>query len=67
MEAFDEEKESSNQLKTKLTKAKENLSFHKHQVVEKDQHLTGITAEVNNYSEHLKELVEELEQVEHCF
>lgn len=62
-EAFDKEKDNVNQLKAKLTKTKEDLSFHRSQVVEKDEHLNGITIEVNKYSKHLKELIEDLEKV----
>lgn len=63
MEAFDKEKDNGNQLKAKLAKTKEDLSFHRNQVVEKDEHLNGITVEVNKYSQHLKELIGDLEQV----
>lgn len=63
VEAYEKEKDNGNQLKAKLTKTKEDLSFHRCQMVEKDEHLNGITVEVNKYSQHLKELIEDLEQV----
>lgn len=67
MGALDKEKQTSAQMKVKLVKVTQDLSFHREQVLEKDLHLDGITNEVKNYSQHLEELVEELEQVKKSF
>jgi hypothetical protein len=64
---FSKEREKLVQLTARHEKLKEELSQQKKEVMDKNKHLDGITAEVKNYNQHAKELMEELQEVQNVF
>lgn len=62
-EECNNEKKENNQLKLRYEKCTQELTNQKDELCEKDRHLDGITNEVKNYGKHLKEIMEELEEV----